>query len=109
MLGDGMVPLPCGRLSGLRTPEPPVLKQSGLSAVALAKVESTVTCPRVLPAGEQGSRKIPHSPAASPPGPEPRGRRVGIKKNLWAIWLTGSSKNTILEGKEYGGISRRTD
>ena len=48
MLGDGMVPLPCGRLSGLRPLEPPVLKQSGLSAVALAKVESTVT--RVLPA-----------------------------------------------------------
>ena len=29
---------------------PPVLKRSGLSAVALAKVESTVTCQRVLPA-----------------------------------------------------------
>ena len=28
----------------------PVLKRSGLSAVALAKVESTVTCQRVLPA-----------------------------------------------------------
>ena len=54
----------------------PVLKRSGLSAVALAKVESTVTCPRVLPAGELGSRKIPHSPAASPPGPEPRRRTL---------------------------------
>ena len=40
MLGDGMVPLPCGRLSGLRPLEPPVLKQS----------ESTVTCQRELPA-----------------------------------------------------------
>ena len=36
----GMVPLPCGRLSGLRPLEPPALKRSG----------GAVTCQRVLPA-----------------------------------------------------------
>ena len=66
----------------------PVLKRSGLSAVALAKVESTVTCQRAC-----------HGVAE---------RRWVLPAEGWG--LKQNKKYTILEGKEYGGsAAARTD